>query len=667
MQIYVSASAVHSGCGDKNAPFKTINEAARIAQPGDEILVAPGIYREYVCPVHAGTEKERITYRSVEPLAAVITGAEQIKKWEHFDGNTWLARIPNGLFGDYNPYTVTLQGDWYLPLHPAHTGEVYLNGMSMFEVSSLKEVLEPEILRKSWEPERSLYQWFTEQEDEVTLIYANFQGADPNKENVEINVRRNCFYPDHNGVDYITLSGFTVRQAATQWAPPTAYQDGMIGPRWSKGWIIEDCEISDSKCSGITLGKYYQPSNENKWSTKFTKDGAQNERDAICLAQIEGWTKEKIGSHIIRRCHIHDCGQTAICGHLGCVFSIIEDNTIHHISTKQDFSGAEDAGIKMHAAIDVIFRRNHIHHCLRGIWLDWQAQGTRITGNLLHDNTPPDGTEIPMELSIGEDLFIEVSHGPTIVDNNILLSNVSCRLSTQGLAFVHNLIAGSFTFVGEGVDSGGVRFTNMRYTPYHLPHRTEILGFMSILHGDTRFYNNVFIQQPIRPLLAEGAKKLGLDRVTALNFICGTHPYDGYPDEESYLAKFSADTFVSLESRDKYYDHLPMYFGGNVYCNGAKPCDGDIDACTISHPIELSLTGTDNAPVLHTNLYEYLSPSSTGIISTAILGEAFEPEQRFEDPDGKPIIFDLDYLGEHRDVLPLAGPFAASPEGITLV
>ena len=46
MQIYVSASAVHSGCGDKNAPFKTINEAARIAQPGDEILVAPGLYRE---------------------------------------------------------------------------------------------------------------------------------------------------------------------------------------------------------------------------------------------------------------------------------------------------------------------------------------------------------------------------------------------------------------------------------------------------------------------------------------------------------------------------------------------------------------------------------------------------------------------------------------------
>ena len=33
----------------------------------------------------------------------------------------------------------------------------------------------------------------------------------------------------------------------------------MIGPHWSKGWIIEDCEITNSKCCGISLGKYYDP------------------------------------------------------------------------------------------------------------------------------------------------------------------------------------------------------------------------------------------------------------------------------------------------------------------------------------------------------------------------------------------------------------------------
>ena len=93
----------------------------------------------------------------------------------------------------------------------------------------------------------------------------------------------------------------------------------MVGPHWSRGWIIEDCDISHSKCSGISLGKYLQPENENKWTTRLYKDGTQTERDAICQAQRRGWTKENIGSHIVRRCNIHDCGQTGIVGHLGGV------------------------------------------------------------------------------------------------------------------------------------------------------------------------------------------------------------------------------------------------------------------------------------------------------------------------------------------------------------
>ena len=39
------------------------------------------------------------------------------------------------------------------------------------------------------------------------------------------------------------VSGFVVTKAATTWAPPAAYQDGMIGPHWSKGWIIEDSKF----------------------------------------------------------------------------------------------------------------------------------------------------------------------------------------------------------------------------------------------------------------------------------------------------------------------------------------------------------------------------------------------------------------------------------------
>lgn len=40
-----------------------------------------------------------------------------------------------------------------------------------------------------------------------------------------------------------------------------------------------------------------------------------------------------------------------------------------------ELGGAEISGIKLHVAIDVLIRRNHIHHNTMGIWLDWEAQG----------------------------------------------------------------------------------------------------------------------------------------------------------------------------------------------------------------------------------------------------------------------------------------------------
>ena len=391
MTYYVDITTAVSGDGTQKNPFRTISEAAQKAVAGDSVIVAPGVYREYVNPANGGTESARITYQSQVPLGAVISGSERITEWKPYKGDVFVARIDNQRFGSYNPYTTLVRGDWFIATFTAHTGEVYLNGKSLYEVTSLEKVLSPEINEASWDKEFSVYTWYTEQDSAAnqTVIYANFHGADPCKELVEINVRENCFYPSKEGVGYITLSGFTVRQAATQWAPPTAYQEGMIGPHWSKGWIIEDCEISDSKCSGISLGKYLQKSNDNKWLEWKYKDGTQTERECICLAQIEGWSKERIGSHIIRRCNIHDCGQTGIVGHLGGVFSLIEDNHIHHINNKQNLAGAEIGGIKMHAAIDVIIRRNNIHDCTRGLWLDWQAQGTRVTQNFFYNNMLP--------------------------------------------------------------------------------------------------------------------------------------------------------------------------------------------------------------------------------------------------------------------------------------
>ena len=209
----------------------------------------------------------------------------------------------------------------------------------------------------------------------------------------------------------------------------------------------------------------------NRWTREQVKHGTQREREAVFNALHHGWGRDTVGSHIIRAATTSTTvSRPASPHHLGAIFSTISGNHIHHIHTTRRFGGHEMAGIKLHAGIDVRIADNHIHHTVRGIWLDWQAQGARVQRNLLHSNAT-------------EDFYTEVCHGPTIVDHNLLLSPGAVKNCSQGTAFVHNLIAGSVT----------MQPIPIRYTPYHLPHSTQVMGLMTILGGDDRWLHNVFI------------------------------------------------------------------------------------------------------------------------------------------------------------------------------
>ena len=42
-------------------------------------------------------------------------------------------------------------------------------------------------------------------------------------------------------------------------------------------------------------------------------------------------------------------------------------------------------------------------------------------------------------------------------------------------------------------------------------------------------------------------------------------------------------------------------------------------------------------------------------VNSDFLGFAFEPEQRFENPDGSSIMLDVDYFGRKRGIHPVSG------------
>ncbi len=464
-EYHVAKSGFDKNPGTKDKPFLTIQAAADVAQPGDVVTVNEGTYRERITPPRGGeSDSKRIIYQAATGKKVEIKGSEIIKNWEKLSGDVWKVTIPNSFFGKYNPYKDKIHGDWFNDLGRVHhTGEVYLNGKSLWEMADLEQVKNPVAVKENFDPEGSTYTWFCESDDDYTTIYANFHEANPNTELVEINVRKTCFYPDKNNINYITISGFIMCQAATQWAPPTAEQIGLIGTNWSKGWIIENNIISDSRCSGITLGKHGDEFDNT------SEDSAEGYVETIHRAEKKGWSKENTGHHIVRNNSIFNCEQTGICGSLGAVFSTIENNNIYNIHIKRQFTGAEMAGIKIHAAIDMLIKNNRVANCNRGLWLDWMAQGTHVTGNLFYNN-------------LSEDLFAEVNHGPFLVDNNILLSKRSILDCSEGGAYIHNLIAGNIELHPQD-----------RFTPYHLPHSTVIDGLIQTRCGDDRYFNNIFV------------------------------------------------------------------------------------------------------------------------------------------------------------------------------
>lgn len=343
-EFHVSVKGEDAGDGSAAKPFRTIMAAARAAQPGDVVTVHEGTYRERVTPPRGGlSDSRRIVYRAMPGEKAIIKGSEVVRGWKQFMPGVWKVVVPNSLFGKYNPYKDVIWGDWFTDRgRPHHTGEVYLNGKSLWETNLMERVLVP--VSNARDPDGSTYTWFAEVDDANTYIYANFHDKDPNRELVEINVRDSCFYPDQPGRDFITVRGFQLMHAATQWAAPTAEQIGLIGTHWSRGWVIENNIVSDSKCSCITLGKD-RATGHNVWLKDPSKDGAIHYNEVVVRALNTGWSREKIGSHVVRNNVIHDCEQAGIAGSLGAVFSTITDNHIYDVWTKRQFTGAEMAEI----------------------------------------------------------------------------------------------------------------------------------------------------------------------------------------------------------------------------------------------------------------------------------------------------------------------------------
>jgi alpha-N-arabinofuranosidase len=215
------------------------------------------------------------------------------------------------------------------------------------------------------------------------------------------------------------------------------------------------------------------------------------------------------------------------------------------------------------------------------------AQGTRVTRNLLHDNQD-------------QDLFVEVDHGPFLVDNNLFLSAKALLVYSQGGAYAQNLIAG-------GMDLNSF---DARQTPFHQAHSTALAGMHDNPCGDDRFYNNLFV-------------------------------------EHGDLSKYDAA-------------RLPVWMEGNVFLQGTKPSTHEKAPLLLPNwDPAVKLIEKHDGFYLDLTLDKAWSVENTRkLVTTELLGKAVIPNLPYEHPDGTPLRIDTDYFGKQRNEgNPFPGPF----------
>lgn len=100
-ELYVNCNASAAGDGSKTAPFATIQQAADCVNPGDTVIIMPGVYFESVKLKRFGQPGKPITFRTdkIKRRRVILSGADpdirnKKKQWTLFDTERQIYSIP---------------------------------------------------------------------------------------------------------------------------------------------------------------------------------------------------------------------------------------------------------------------------------------------------------------------------------------------------------------------------------------------------------------------------------------------------------------------------------------------------------------------------------------------------------------------------------------------
>ena len=255
-------NADDNGPGTKDYPFRTINHAAQILQPGERVVIGSGVYREAIRPARGGTGPEAmISYEAAPGATVEVKGAAIVTGWQPSEGwnfgldpethqpvTPWELHLEPALFpSGYNPFAldnVTDNRYWinYAKDNMANyfrrRGLVFVDGKPLEPVEGPSELAGPSPRSLNffsdihWAP---LFQEFSPyagkvwiESDGLTLHIRLASDDPPAKHVIEITNQGSVFSPAKPYQTYIRVKGITFEYAGNSfptrrrgWFPPT--------------------------------------------------------------------------------------------------------------------------------------------------------------------------------------------------------------------------------------------------------------------------------------------------------------------------------------------------------------------------------------------------------------------------------------------------------------
>ena len=464
--------------GTQAQPFKTINKAAQVLEPGERVLIASGTYRESIDPARGGSGPDKlISYEAAPGASVVVSGAMEIKKWNPSTGFAdrgahlghpaiYEAKLSGSWFGGYNPfgmlnlpqqkaYLVTvgdrLEGNagynmpWLrkqvnLATYYRRRGIVFVDGKPLTQVDTYEELFDraPGSSRSSSRPvnativEKPQNHLFDEfggsagrvfiENDGLTLHIRLNNDANPNDHDVEVTTKETAFRPSQRYLGYIRIRGIHFEKVGNGFPMP---QIGMVSTNRGNHWILENDTFEWANSIGLDIGNEVWDGNS---------------------------PPQTIGYDIVRGNTFRYCGIEGLggAGNPDGLHNVLVEKNLFEWIGWQDAAGmSESAGMKLHNSIDLLFRENvvrHIRHA-NGIWLDTINENDRITRNIFADipgEINPQAVHIEASIKANEidnNIFSGLTGGVLIRDtNNLIVSNnlfMDCRVGvtmTAGLA-----------------------------------------------------------------------------------------------------------------------------------------------------------------------------------------------------------------------------------------